>query len=283
MEVFSFPEIWGLTGKRLSQAIAKAGYDGIVTVKKKDGQPIDTSEIVDLRMFHNNDAKPMALPIRPSREEVYQKLDFEPGGIKRIDDVMTEETARQEYSPGMEWESAGSLGVVYRDNGEIIKYTKDPNEAQMVQYIFSLQQEGKLDWVVPFLGSPELTQSHPPIYKIRMKELQPLEGSITRLISNLTYLRKTVTVEIDRIMDLYDQEINVDMIQYIYNRVKYVLDENEKTLELSDLHGGNWGWDDNEIKVWDVGPVVSYNVPDKPSFGPEEFFPSDEYFNGLPE
>ena len=42
----------GLTGKELSKAIAKVGYDGIVTVKKQDGVPVDTSEIVDLRMFH---------------------------------------------------------------------------------------------------------------------------------------------------------------------------------------------------------------------------------------
>lgn len=39
----------GLTGKRLSKAIAKAGHDAVVTVWPKTGE---TSEIVDLTMFH---------------------------------------------------------------------------------------------------------------------------------------------------------------------------------------------------------------------------------------
>lgn len=42
----------GKTGKALSMAVAKAGYDGIVTVWMQDDQPAHTKEIVDLRMFH---------------------------------------------------------------------------------------------------------------------------------------------------------------------------------------------------------------------------------------
>jgi hypothetical protein len=43
----------GKKGKSLSKAIAKAGYDGIVTVSLgPDGKPYDTREIVDLTSFH---------------------------------------------------------------------------------------------------------------------------------------------------------------------------------------------------------------------------------------
>lgn len=44
----------GLTGKALSRAIAKDGYDGVVTVSTYRGKPVETSEIVDLRMFRGN-------------------------------------------------------------------------------------------------------------------------------------------------------------------------------------------------------------------------------------
>ena len=44
----------GLTGKALSKAIAEDGYDGIVTVTTRQGKPVETSEIVDLRMFKEN-------------------------------------------------------------------------------------------------------------------------------------------------------------------------------------------------------------------------------------
>lgn len=43
----------GKTGLGLSKAIAKDGYDGIVTVSLgPDGKPYDTREIVDLRWLH---------------------------------------------------------------------------------------------------------------------------------------------------------------------------------------------------------------------------------------
>ena len=41
----------GLKGKALSKAIAKDGYDGVITVSTYKGKPVETSEIVDLRMF----------------------------------------------------------------------------------------------------------------------------------------------------------------------------------------------------------------------------------------
>ena len=44
----------GLTGKKLSKAIVEDGYDGVVTVSTHKGKPVETSEIVDLRMFGKN-------------------------------------------------------------------------------------------------------------------------------------------------------------------------------------------------------------------------------------
>lgn len=42
---------YGKTGKALSRAIVKDGYDAVVTVASYGGKPVDTREIVDLTMF----------------------------------------------------------------------------------------------------------------------------------------------------------------------------------------------------------------------------------------
>ena len=33
----------------------------------------------------------------------------------------------------------------------------------------------------------------------------------------------------------------------------YVHEQNSQTLWLTDLHFGNFGWDGDELKVWDIG------------------------------
>lgn len=48
---------FGKTGKSLSRALAKKGYDAVVTVTLGPrGKPIDTREIVDLTMWHQSEA-----------------------------------------------------------------------------------------------------------------------------------------------------------------------------------------------------------------------------------
>lgn len=194
--------------------------------------------------------KPMALPVAfPGRL---------PGaGATRIDDLMTEQTAREQYSPTMEPGGEGSFGVVYKIGpNEMAKYTKDPREAETVQFVF----DNKFDWVVPVLAPPEQVQYDPPIYKIVMKELKPLSMQESNLVDFLEYHYHHYGIpDIEDVMEEYVPYLDVDTVMYIYNRTRYIFDQNKNTLGLTDLHGGNFGWDGKELKVLDVGPDSAYN------------------------
>lgn len=253
----------GLKGKQLSKAIAKAGYDGIVTIKKYEGKPFGTGEIVDLRMFHNDGAKPMALPQPVPDSERRPHGEF-PGGVKRIDDIMTEETAQSERDsyPNMGDGRPGSFGVFYPINDtEGIKYTKDELEASNVEKAYYQ----KFDWVVPILSPPRPVQvGDRALWGIHMKMIQPLENWREQgLVSSLwDSFNKGDFLSIEKVMednmgDEHPDAMSVDLILNIYNRMKYILTENEKHLGLTDIHGGNVGWDGDRLKVFDLGPDVS--------------------------
>lgn len=60
----------GLTGKKLSQALARDGYDGIVTVSLgTGGKPYDTREIIDLTSFHPKRETPATPSSKPPQTD----------------------------------------------------------------------------------------------------------------------------------------------------------------------------------------------------------------------
>lgn len=243
----------GLKGKELSMAIAKVGYDGIVTVKKRDGVPVDTGEIVDLRMFHN-DAKAMPLLVDIGHEE-----RFEHAGIDRMDYRMDQQTAdqlRQQY-PEIEYGGAGAIGIAFQTGpNEIMKITHSVQEANAANYVF----ENNMDWVVPILEKPQMLQEHPPMWGIRMKELQLLDPEVQMFVSELSRADEVNQMPQNEaeFQDLLRQgkiERRHEEARKIWAQMKYILDQNRETLWLPDIHGGNVGWDDDGyLKVFDLGP-----------------------------
>lgn len=188
------------------------------------------------------DAKPMALPLAPSKKQRYHR------GVDRIDSRMTEEVADQEMSPQMEWGGAGAFGVVYRTApGEMTKYFYDPAEFRIISKAY----EERLDFVVPFLSPPEQVQDFPPIWKVRMKELTLLSGEEKGLFDRLEGALEYPTL--DKVMEDWGH-VDVDKVIKLYENTKYIREQNARSLWLTDIHHGNVGWDDDgRLKVFDLG------------------------------
>ncbi|MHA2279758.1 MAG: hypothetical protein ACXAC5_02525 [Promethearchaeota archaeon] len=195
--------------------------------------------------------KPMALPVAPPAG---QRNELR--GIDRIDEQMTPETAQEEYTPEMEWGGAGAFGVVYKTGpGEMTKYTKDYREFETAKIAY----EQDIDWVVPILEEPTQLQYDPPLYRIRMKRMQPMGRHQASLVEILIYSegKHGKFPDIENIMESYVPILDVDEILYLYKRIEYILEQNRKSLWLTDIHSGNIGWDGSHLKVWDIGPGTS--------------------------
>jgi hypothetical protein len=75
-------------------------------------------------------SKPMPYPDK-GRVNLRQIDDY---GRIIIDRTMSEDTARQEENKGVEWQGHGNRGMAYLlPNGNILKYTTDPNEVLSAQ------------------------------------------------------------------------------------------------------------------------------------------------------
>jgi len=204
--------------------------------------------------------KYMPLPTNTLR----QQEDREDGaaGIYRTDEMMTQETAdmlRQQY-PEIDYGGAGAIGIAFQTGpNEILKVTRDWREADIAKTVF----KQPLDWVVPILAEPEMVQEDPPLWGIRMKKLQPIvDTGLALMISDLTIRssrngfpnpnQARVLINDVRGYDLADQE---ETAMQLYAQIKRIMELNEKSLWLPDIHGGNVGWDDDgRLKVFDLGP-----------------------------
>lgn len=199
-------------------------------------------------------SKPMSLPIPPP---VDINREHYPG-VDRIDEVMSEETAQREYIPGMQWGDPGARGVTYKlPDGKRVKHSRDRVEYENAQKAY----EQGMDWVVPILEEPQPIQFDRPMFRILMKELEELnlaEKLLVRYLANrLERLRDGFIdemVSLQEIQEVYVPQLGADMVKYLYERMKYIFQQNANTLRLRDLHAGNFGWDGNELKVWDLGP-----------------------------
>ena len=194
-------------------------------------------------------SKPMALPTMVPEHQREQ------GGIAKIDRNMSEETAQNEYSldPSMSLLGAGSNGIVYKSSGRVIKYSKDISEFRNTIFAF----ENQLKWVVPILEQPRQIQENPFLCKIAMKELDQITARQSSLLWHLTdhILPGKKIVELPDIGDVMDDFVltmNVDEVFNIYSQVEYIIQENEKTFKLRDIHPDNFGWDGNKLKLLDL-------------------------------
>ena len=197
--------------------------------------------------------KPMPLPVEVGNEE---RLDN--AGVFRMDRKMTQETAdqlRQQY-PEIEYGGAGAIGIAFRTGpGEIMKVTHDIGEVNAANYAL----ENRLDWVVPILEEPKMIQEHPPMWSIRMKELQLLDRKMGGLVSHLSRADEMNQMprdekEFQNVLWEERIESSNEEARKIWAHMKYIFDRNRQTLWLEDIHGGNVGWDDGNLKVFDLGP-----------------------------
>ena len=196
--------------------------------------------------------KPMALPVEvPTKDRNIFR------GIRDIDDYMDEETAKNEFNldPSMSWLGAGSEGIVYESSGKVVKYSRQKSEFDNA--IFAYQN--KFDWVVPILEQPRQIQENPFLCKIVMKKIQKLTREQEKLIDNMTsrFAEQPETsgpslYDLDTILEYAIRYIPEQEIINIYNRLEYILEQNSQTLQLTDLHAGNFGWDNDVLKVLDL-------------------------------
>lgn len=176
-------------------------------------------------------------------------------GIERMDTKMTQETAdrlRQQY-PGIEYGGAGMIGIALKTGpNELLKITHDWGEVNAATYAF----ENPMNWVVPILEEPQMIQDNPPMWGIRMKEIEPIVNpELNIFISQLSDLYDKNTFPSLEIAQTWHTTIDEEELIQIYAQMKYILEQNRQTLWLGDIHGGNVGWDDDgNLKVFDLGP-----------------------------
>lgn len=195
--------------------------------------------------------KAMPLPFVPPKYETQR-------GIKNIDTNMGQDTSDQlqEKYPDLEYGGAGAYGVVFQPRpGEMIKVTRDWSEANTASAVFKTPT----DWVVPILSEPKMIQEEPPLWTIHMKKLDPLDLEFERLVTNLAVKhedgRFPNTEEIVLMLKMEGIELDrYDEAFEIYAEMQHILDKNQSSFWLTDIHGGNVGWDsDGHLKVFDFG------------------------------
>ena len=199
--------------------------------------------------------KPMALPaIAPQKARDFLR------GVEQIDQVMSDETAQNEFNvdPQMEWLGAGYEGIVYRSSDKAIKYSKYRSEFENATFAF----ENQPDWIVPVLESPKQIQEQPFLCKIVMKRITKSTPEQEKLLDIICgYGRRQwlskVKKEDDSILnELFTLFINrkehEEEVKNIYYRVKYIFEQNMQTLQLQDLHADNFGWDEGVLKLLDL-------------------------------
>lgn len=201
--------------------------------------------------------KPMPLPVNYTHDD---EVDF---GASKIRDIMTYETADQlnlQY-PNMKYLGSGRDGITYRtSSGSIVKFTNDLKEAETATIVYN----NPLDWVVPILSPPKQIQqdlqdqyrpNETSLWAIEMKELKIPTTDERRLINWLTFRCDTEKFHsLNQAVDVFGQDIDQKTLSNIYNQTKHIIESNKNTLWLTDIHGGNVGWDeDRKLKVFDFG------------------------------
>ena len=203
--------------------------------------------------------KSMPLPVDVPLPERHRNL-----GVDHMDTKMTQETADQlrEKYPEIEYGGAGAIGIAMRPHpGEMMKITHDWSEANAATQAY----KNNWDWIVPVLEEPKMIQEDPPMWAIRMKELIPLKFREQRLVRLLSDKYNTDewprnNAEFEPILRLAEiGKDQMDEAMKIWAHMKYILDRNHSTLWLTDIHGGNLGWDDDgNLKIFDLGPGNFY-------------------------
>lgn len=208
----------------------------------------------------------MPLPTNTLRQQE-DREDGAAAGIHRTDEMMTQETAdmlRQQY-PEIDYGGAGAIGIAFQTGpNEMLKVTRDWREADIAKIVFN----NPMDWIVPILEEPRMIQDDPSLWGIRMKKIQPIAdmgleimiGDLTKRKIGLNFPNSEqfrILVRDVRGYDLADQE---ETAMKLYFQIKYIMKRNEESLWLTDIHGGNVGWDDDgKLKVFDLGPgIVGY-------------------------
>jgi len=195
--------------------------------------------------------KGMPLPVTVPDYEAVEHM-----GIDRMDDRMTQETSdklRQQY-PEIEYGGAGMIGMAFQTGpNEIMKVTHDWGESNIAKYVF----EHPMNWVVPVLEEPQMIQEYPPMWSIRMKKLQPLDNwELEFFVTDLKVRHeKNEFPDIYQVQTMIEGMSDPDAAIKLYHHIKYIIDQNDQTIMIGDIHGGNVGWDDDgHLKVFDLGP-----------------------------
>lgn len=193
----------------------------------------------------------MALPISPNTD-LYRKP---PEGISRIDAIMQEDTAKQERNkyPDMKWLGSGGFGVTVESRpDEVLKYTKDEMEVQRASWAY----KNKPEWIVPIFSFPQQIQKDPPLWALRMKKLELLNREEQELITTLTLYFEDNFGQLPTLWEVVQNlapSLEEKQVADLYHQIAVLLKENEETLQLDDIHGGNVGRDQGKIKVFDLG------------------------------
>lgn len=191
--------------------------------------------------------KPMPLPV------MYTHDDETGEGALRIDEVMNQETSNQLTSqfPNMKYLGSGMDGIAYETSKSVIKITNIQQEFENA----ILSYQNNFDWTVPIFSQPHQIQTTPPLWVIEMKKLKTLEKvDERRLVNYLTWSSLPEFPKFSKVSEYFSLDIKHDVLLNLYNQLKYIVESNKNSLWLTDIHGGNVGWDeDGKLKVFDFG------------------------------
>lgn len=130
---------------------------------------ISDPEIMDDYGYQKTSQKDMPLPFQGVGVPLSQKpSDY--WGASNIHEKMREQTAHDQESrhPHLQYFDQGNVGLVYEENGNIIKYTYSREEFEMASHLYN----NPIPCTVKVMEPPIQIQKQPDLYKIVLEKVQ---------------------------------------------------------------------------------------------------------------
>lgn len=170
-------------------------------------------------------------------------------GAFRVDELMSEDTASSEsvMHPDLSFLGQGNIGVAYRSDGYVIKYTSDVQEYRAGVFLVN----NPTPCTVRVYGCDEV-QSNPGVWKLVLEEVTPIDDVDKNDVNSIHDFWSVY----DDFPDDYSLVATNKKLYYDYVWLIQCLTENG--LDAWDAHGGNVGYNSKgRLVLLDVGKTIS--------------------------
>lgn len=167
-----------------------------------------------------------------------------PPGDKEIGNIMTEDTARQQESEyaDLRYFRRGYQGVVYDLGNQVLKYTKDDQEAQRA---FMLMQS-PMSCTIKVLAVKLVQKEKPFIWSILLEKARDLDEHEYDLVDMMyNDLADHGSIQWE------DQYEGFQHVFYAYGSMIHCL--KQSGFSIYETHADNVGWVDGRMVLFDLG------------------------------